>query len=253
MISNEDLTRVRDQFGVADAQVLRDHLISHVLAALTQMPESGDLVFFGGTALSRTLLPDLRLSEDIDLITTGRRSDVATRITESIDDRLARTHGATEWLPPLDQTKGAEPAVLRVDGGITVQVQLLSQTGYPTWPTIEATLEQRYTDAPPARLHVLTPAAFVAAKLAAWHDRKAPRDLYDLWALTQAGHLTQEALNLYVRFGPTGKPPTERDFTDIPTASAWSTALDHQGHIGVDPEMAGRTVNDAVHTMAQPS
>ena len=37
-------------------QVRRDHLISHVLAALATDVSTNDLVFFGGTALSRTHL-----------------------------------------------------------------------------------------------------------------------------------------------------------------------------------------------------
>jgi predicted nucleotidyltransferase component of viral defense system len=53
--------------GVAEAQVRRDHAISHILAALSRH-RSEDLIFFGGTALSRTYLLDKRLSEDIDLI-----------------------------------------------------------------------------------------------------------------------------------------------------------------------------------------
>jgi hypothetical protein len=44
------------------------------------MDGADDVIFFGGTALSRTFLPTLRLSEDIDLLVHGRRSDVAARI-----------------------------------------------------------------------------------------------------------------------------------------------------------------------------
>jgi hypothetical protein len=41
-----DIERVRVEFGVADEQIRRDHAISHVLAALSTMPESEDLIFF---------------------------------------------------------------------------------------------------------------------------------------------------------------------------------------------------------------
>jgi predicted nucleotidyltransferase component of viral defense system len=47
---------VADRFGVDMAQVRRDHLISHVLAAISVRVLSTDVVFFGGTALSRTYL-----------------------------------------------------------------------------------------------------------------------------------------------------------------------------------------------------
>jgi len=63
-------------FGVAEAQVQRDHAISHILAALSRHRRE-ELIFFGGTALSRTYLLDERLSEDIDLIAIDHRDDLA--------------------------------------------------------------------------------------------------------------------------------------------------------------------------------
>lgn len=82
-LTAEDMDRVRADFGVDDEQIRRDHAISHMLAALSRMPEADDLIFFGGTALSRTLLPALRLSEDIDLITRAPRAQVANRIARN--------------------------------------------------------------------------------------------------------------------------------------------------------------------------
>ena len=79
-------------FGVAEAQVRRDHAISHILAALSRR-HSEELIFFGGTALSRTYLLDERLSEDIDLIAVDQRDDLAGILLKDIDAALARTHG----------------------------------------------------------------------------------------------------------------------------------------------------------------
>jgi predicted nucleotidyltransferase component of viral defense system len=85
MLRPEDEAAVAEQFGVATTQVRRDHLISHLLGALSE--HAADLVvFFGGTALSRTFAPNGRLSEDIDLIATGSRRDVAA----VLEDRLPR-------------------------------------------------------------------------------------------------------------------------------------------------------------------
>lgn len=51
------------QFGVSSEQVERDHLISHLLAFLSQ--DFGERIhFIGGTAVARTHLPHGRLSED---------------------------------------------------------------------------------------------------------------------------------------------------------------------------------------------
>lgn len=62
------------RFKVGEAQVERDRLISHILGALSGLEVADKLIFIGGTALSRSVLPNLRLSEDIDLIVGGSRT-----------------------------------------------------------------------------------------------------------------------------------------------------------------------------------
>lgn len=71
------------RFGVSPVQVARDHVISHALAAIASLG-TDRIVFFGGTALSRTLLPELRLSEDIDLIALGEPGEELTRICQDV-------------------------------------------------------------------------------------------------------------------------------------------------------------------------
>jgi predicted nucleotidyltransferase component of viral defense system len=74
----EEAAAVAAAFGVAPEQVRRDHLISHILGALSQ-DHREELIFFGGTALARSYLPASRLSEDIDLIAVGRTSRPGSR------------------------------------------------------------------------------------------------------------------------------------------------------------------------------
>ena len=165
VLDPQERRAVEEQFGVGARQVVRDHVISHGLAAITAAAQ-GDVVFFGGTALSRTLLPDLRLSEDIDLIALGNRRDVGARIQAEVQRRFRRTLGAVTFIPPLGEAPHPQPSILEVKG-TRIQVQLLTSEGYPPWPRQLVDLEQRYSDAPPARLQVLTPPAFVASKLTA--------------------------------------------------------------------------------------
>lgn len=124
----DEVEAVAVHFGVAPAQAWRDHLVSHALAAISHTVSTDDLTFFGGTALARTHLPGVRLSEDIDLIVTGHRAEVAAGIERSAR-HLRRTHGAVEFDPPLTSTRGANPSVLRAAGGLQVQLQLLHQEG----------------------------------------------------------------------------------------------------------------------------
>jgi predicted nucleotidyltransferase component of viral defense system len=229
---------VAAQFGVDLAQVRRDHLISHVLAAFSKHLEDDEVLFFGGTALARTHLIDGRLSEDIDLIAHTNRSQVGTRIEMALETALRRSHGRPTWAPALTETRNSQPALLQVPDGTSIQVQLLSGTGYPDWPTEILDLHQRYTDAPPARLRVLTAEAFVASKVSAWLDRRAARDLYDLAALAQHGHITPAAVHCLSRHGARSTPPSVRVLGGPPSEAAWHQALAHQTRLNLSADEA---------------
>ncbi|MDH4280792.1 MAG: hypothetical protein OEW83_22220 [Acidimicrobiia bacterium] len=51
MIDRAEIEAVAGQFGAPDTQIIRDHLISHILAAIADWPDRDHLTFFGGTAL----------------------------------------------------------------------------------------------------------------------------------------------------------------------------------------------------------
>jgi len=240
----DEWAAVADRFGVDMEQVRRDHLISHLLGAIAADVPSDAVVFFGGTALSRTYLTDARLSEDIDLIALAPRADVAARIEAAIWRGLARSHGRPTWRPALSATSGSQPATVGVEGTASVQVQLLSGEGY-LWPTEVRDIDQRYSAAPPARLRTLTSAGFAAAKLTAWMERHAPRDLYDLWALAERGLIDADALEVFLRRGPQGQPPASWVFETLTEETAWRRALAHQTRLRVTAAEALGAVREA--------
>lgn len=147
ILSRGDLDDVRHRFGVDDEQVRRDHVISHALAALSTI-DSDSVVFIGGTALSRTHLTELRLSEDIDLIVRGSRTEVARETQDALVTSLGRALGVPRFEPDLTATRHPDSSVMSVRGA-RVKIQLLNGSDYPEWPTEIRDLEQRYADAPP--------------------------------------------------------------------------------------------------------
>jgi len=205
----DDLTHVMSAFGVAEAQVRRDHAVSHILATLSRHHRD-ELIFFGGTALSRTYLVDERLSEDIDLIAIDHRNHLAETLLQDINTGLARTHGRITWSPAWSPTSDVEPAVAVTPDGIAIKIQLLPRAHYEKWPTEIHEIEQRYRDAPPARLRVPTMSSFAGWKTVAWLQRLAARDLYDLWALSRVGALNAESAKLFAKHGPTNESPQSR-------------------------------------------
>ena len=225
---------------MADEQVLRDHAISHVLAAPTS---AGLDDAIGGTALSRTFLPDLRLSEDIDLLTTQPRATVGPAIEEAVARGLQRSHGSTAWLPPLAATRGSQSSVLVVGDTVRIRVQLLRAEGYAAWPTELQQLGQRYGDAPPAALRTPTAAAFAGWKTATCSIAR-PRDLYDLWGLGRAGLIDAEAAQLFRTHGPTSGDVQPWMFTRTPSEADWAAALAHQGVVQVGPTEARDEVRE---------
>lgn len=235
-LQTPEAARVAAQFGVSDEQVRRDHLISLILAAVE--PHADELLFFGGTALARTHLPDRRLSEDIDLIALSDRAALAPRVVASVERALRRSHGTITWSAPLAAVRDVDPVVLSTDDGLMVRIQLLRRTGYPSWPTERRDMIQRYSDARPARLQVPTPAAFVAWKTAAWVDRRAARDLYDLWALTHIDALTATAADLFARYGPTSSTPQPWMFNRAPEQVSWHDQLAGQTRLEVTAQEA---------------
>jgi Nucleotidyl transferase AbiEii toxin, Type IV TA system len=238
-----EVAAVADRFGVAIAQVRRDHLISLLLGLLSR-DLADQVLFFGGTALARTHLPEGRLSEDIDLMVRGgaTRREVAGVVESLFASGLRRVVGRLEWVSPLASAPDVQAGVLAGPDGMSIRVQLLDAAGYPSWPTEPRDLEQRYADAPPARLEVPTRAAFVAGKTAAWHDRRACRDLWDLWALSRVGAIDVEAALLYRRLGPTGTTPGAWTFADPPTEGQWHAALAGQTRLTVTAAEAAATV-----------
>lgn len=241
MLDPVEAQAVADKFAASPSQIRRDHLISHLLAALSE--QAGDqLIFFGGTALSRSLLPDGRLSEDIDLIARGSRRQIAEHLTTALPRALRREFPGLSWEPSLTQVRDIDAALLRSPEGLTVRVQLLDPVGYPNWPVHSVDLVQRYSDAPPARLTMPTPPAFAAWKTSAWFDRAAARDLYDLWALAGIGQLSADAARLFVRHGPTNRPPSDSMFIDAPDEDRWRRDLGGQLRLNVTAVEAIRVV-----------
>ena len=243
VLDPDELRDIAERFGVADEQVRRDHLISHVLAAIEGV---NGVVFVGGTALTRTVLPELRLSEDIDLIAVRQRSAVVRDLATAIERGLARSFGEVRWEPPIDATRDAQPTALAVPGPLSVQVQVVTQEGRAALPTQRRAIVQRYSDATSVVLETLTDAGFGAAKISAWLDRAAARDLFDLHALADAGVLTAEASELVRTTTNWSSFPRGVRWPSPPSEEDWVMQLAHQTRLHVGADAAHRRVVSAL-------
>lgn len=220
MIDDREIRDLAAQLGVPESQIRRDHLLSHLINAL---PHEDQVSFIGGTALNRTHLQDVRLSEDLDVhLIEGKADDLVDRLLQGV--RLE-----FPGISVISRTMQYDVAthVLEVDG-LRVQMQAISNR--PQWmelPTERTPVRLRYSDLPAsADLIVPTVSAFGAMKLTAYVDRAAPRDLFDLRELTERGALGEESLELTRQL--LGRSLARQEFESFPTDEEWDVELSHQ-------------------------
>ena len=184
-----------------------------------------------------------RLSEDIDLIAVNDRATTVTLIKNLVEDAVQRSHGRVRWTTDF-ASSDVVPAVVTTGDGTAVKIQLLSHDGYPAWPSEVRAIDQHFPSVAPARLRVPTRPAAVAWKTATWMDRRASRDLYDLRSLADHTHYSPEAVDLFVRMGPTGRRPARWMFTQGPLDD-WDASLAGQTILDVTAKEALAEVRDA--------
>ena len=191
MLDPRDSQKVKNLFNANEAQVSRDHAISHVLAALQGI--NTELVFFGGTALSRTFLTMGRLSEDIDLYSPDRRA--LCRELDEFPKLIKEEFPHANWNVMPSQTVDSQSSLLVCDSSIQITVQAVdSRTReWSKVPKALTQIYQRFSDVSETKLFTPTFDGFVAMKALAWIDRHSARDLFDLEGLSHIGEVTQGA------------------------------------------------------------
>lgn len=227
MISGDELNDWVEKFDVPDSQIRRDHLISHVLVAIEK---EGDekTKFYGGTALCRSCLLNVRLSEDIDLLHPEPRERLEF-LKGALPKAMRKEFPDASWSDLPSEGDGFA-SQLRADGvdGIRLDVGRLGPERR-AWEFEPGDIALRYSDVPDVvRLACPTLPTFVAMKYEAWCDRHAPRDLFDLAGLAEIGAFDLEA-NRILREA-TGRSFLSVDLGRVPraTADAWETELGSQ-------------------------
>lgn len=142
-LSDADAFTQGEHFGVSRDQILHDFVISHVLSVLE--PLADRFVFYGGTALSRTILDGLRLSEDIDMLSVGPRAETARLIDQAVTQGLQRGFGRVTAELRLPDTRADTTASVYRIGDVPVKMQLIDGQHYTDWPLQRSAISQRYS------------------------------------------------------------------------------------------------------------
>lgn len=238
MIDDQEVRARASELRVPASQVRRDHLLSHLIGVLQEVE---DMVFIGGTALNRTHLPDLRLSEDLDIhLVDGDPQSVVQSLVRGV--RLEFPDLSIDELRRRDDVH----TFLLSTGGLTVQVQFIRRrASWAVLPTGETAVRLYYSDLPSTALvSVPSVESFGAMKLGAFVDRRAPRDLFDLRGLAERSLLTSQTLELSNTL--VGRHLARHEFERAPDREAWTVELGHQVVDPRNPEEALGVVRDTL-------
>lgn len=203
---------------IPEAILERDYCLSWFLVGLSHSPLKEILLFKGGTAIKKCYFPDYRFSEDLDFTLAKelpfeniqKNLDIAFKHVEQVSgiklrfshyNRHTHENSYTFFLGyegPLPSISGKE---------VKVDVTIREKIVFPIKERLLLRGYDEYKDLPKdVTIHVYSLAEIAAEKVIALldHARNEPRDLYDIWYLTDSRHINlaelAEAIKLKSRF-----------------------------------------------------
>jgi len=193
MIPNAEIKEMAAYHGIPTSSVERDYAQSWLLASLSSRLK---MAFKGGTSIKKMHLGDYRFSDDLDftLLAEYTEEQIREAIVESIQEAKAETGIAFE----------GDVSVKEVTNGFraTVGFRILRSSGAPINIKLDLTKpENESMELPPETLPVIHPYSdglkayvpsyslneILSEKVRSLFQRTRPRDLYDVWKLSQLG------------------------------------------------------------------
>lgn len=195
---------------IPEAVLERDYCLAWFLAALSQEALGTRLAFKGGTALKRCYFGDYRFSEDLDFtLTQGAPFETILKELEPVfararsasgivfrfarEDRNSHSNSHTFYLGyegPLPATSASKE--------VKVDITLRERVIFPLASRPVLRGYEEYADLPEgANLRTYALEEIAVEKAIALMDRarNEPRDLYDIWHLTEQSHIALEPLS----------------------------------------------------------
>lgn len=216
LLSNR-LAREGDR-RITEAILERDYCLSWFLIGLSHSPLKKILLFKGGTAIKKCYFPDFRFSEDLDF--TLAKELPFENIQKDLDIAFKHAHrvsGAKLHFTHHNRHthenshtfflgyEGPLPSVSSKE--VKVDVTIREQIVFPIKERVVLKGYDEYKDLPKGvTIRVYSLAEIAAEKLIALLDRarNEPRDLYDIWYLTDSRQINlaelAEAIELKNRF-----------------------------------------------------
>jgi predicted nucleotidyltransferase component of viral defense system len=194
MIREQELRRIAKERKLALDLVEKDYALGWILYGIVKSSLAGDVVFKGGTALSKSYFPgQWRLSEDLDFTLCTNRSwdDVISKI-ENLPSKLnevgmnvtvkGRPHTNPNYIQSKFQYKGPISK-----NTVNLEISKEPYLGAITTVTIPRAYDYEVFD-----VTVYTLENILAEKMRTVLERGKIKDYYDVWRLLQLKDLNLE-------------------------------------------------------------
>lgn len=186
LIEGRVLRRVAAERGLGLDLIETDYALGWMLKGVSSTSVSGDLVFKGGTALSKVYYPlNWRLSEDLDFtLLGGSMEGVSAKLKEELPGIVEEQSGG---IRPRLRDPYVKPDFLRVtvsfNGPITQHRTRIEVTRERFIGDFGRLMAPDSYDCPTFSLLVYTLENILAEKLRSLIERTRIRDYYDSWRL----------------------------------------------------------------------
>lgn len=194
MIKAGEIQRIANKQGVLDTQIEKDYVIGWILKGISQNDYlSKHLVFKGGTVLKKIWFDDYRFSEDMDFTFDGTSWDAAKIEIEinAICDWVYEESRIGLSLKPEDSSAQQYRCYLSYKGplGGEKDIKCDISTGELIYHANETKpILDVYSDAEDSySITAYSLEESLSEKLRCLIQRTIPRDVYDVWYLTEEG------------------------------------------------------------------
>lgn len=244
MIPVAQLKTIALEKKVPRPTIIKDYLLTWLLAGLSESPLFSKMWFTGGTALKKAYYEDYRFSEDIDFFTPDpcTSKHMTQKLTEALEWIYNELGIRVIFEGPFTLDDRYEYRIIDDyfygTGMIPDRQPLLLDIacfdpGFLEEPK-ERVLIIEYQDVSEAKstVNLLVPSILdiLIRKMFAVQDRKEPRDLYDIAAILTRENLSfKEVLESYCRrFHPISKETFLREIKSPMLKKSWEIRLSHQ-------------------------
>ncbi|MHA1278049.1 MAG: nucleotidyl transferase AbiEii/AbiGii toxin family protein [Candidatus Helarchaeota archaeon] len=189
MIPSREIRERAREHGVPETTVERDYTQNWLLKYLSQI----NMVLKGGTGIRKVYIGNYRFSDDLDftLVAEMKKEALKTRIANAVRD--AKEESGIDFGDKIvfnENPNGYE---------VIVYFRILKGAGSPLRIKLDITRPEKekmllpiqkkniihpYSDRCAANISVYSLEEIVAEKIRALFERTRPRDIYDIWALS---------------------------------------------------------------------